>query len=115
MYGPCFMAFVSTGLSSPSVFSDFGSVCDDAVVQRMVAVFDYDPWESSPNIDSEVSTDFMSVKPTTFQPKIKKKKRKTCFKCVSLQDELGFRAGDIIYVLGEMDQDGFYYVCGITC
>lgn len=24
--------------------------------------------------------------------------------------ELGFRAGDIIYVLGDMDQDGFYYV-----
>lgn len=24
--------------------------------------------------------------------------------------ELGFRAGDIIYVFGDMDQDGFYYV-----
>lgn len=24
--------------------------------------------------------------------------------------ELGFRSGDIIYVIGEMDQDGFYYV-----
>lgn len=24
--------------------------------------------------------------------------------------ELGFHSGDIIYVLGEMDQDGFYYV-----
>lgn len=24
--------------------------------------------------------------------------------------ELGFRSGDIIYVLGDMDQDGFYYV-----
>ncbi|XP_008307495.1 RIMS-binding protein 2 [Cynoglossus semilaevis] len=72
-----FLPVDQTGLSSPSVLSDFGSFCDDAVVQRMVAVFDYDPWESSPNIDSE--------------------------------DELGFRAGDIIYVLGEMDQDGFYY------
>lgn len=83
MYGPCFMAFVSTGFS-PSVLSDFGSFCDDAVVQRMVAVFDYDPWESSPNIDSEVSTDFMSVKPTTFQPKIKKEKEKlvlNVFRC----------------------------------
>lgn len=26
------------------------------------------------------------------------------------QVELGFRSGDIIYVLGDMDQDGFYYV-----
>ncbi len=24
--------------------------------------------------------------------------------------ELGFHSGDIIYVLGDMDQDGFYYV-----
>lgn len=24
--------------------------------------------------------------------------------------ELGFRSGDIIYVLGAMDRDGFYYV-----
>lgn len=27
-----------------------------------------------------------------------------------LKIELGFRSGDIIYVLGDMDQDGFYYV-----
>lgn len=27
-----------------------------------------------------------------------------------LKVELGFRSGDIIYVLGDMDQDGFYYV-----
>ncbi|XP_068583899.1 RIMS-binding protein 2-like [Cebidichthys violaceus] len=50
---------------------------DDVVVRRMVALFDYDPWESSPNMDSEV--------------------------------ELGFHSGDLIYVLGDMDQDGFYY------
>ncbi|KAK2847473.1 hypothetical protein Q5P01_010472 [Channa striata] len=57
--------------------SDTASVPDDVVVRRMVALFDYDPWESSPNMDSEA--------------------------------ELGFRSGDIIYVLGDMDQDGFYY------
>ncbi|KAM8905250.1 RIMS-binding protein 2 isoform 2-T4 [Spinachia spinachia] len=57
--------------------SEVASISDDVVVQRMVALFDYDPWESSPNIDSEV--------------------------------ELGFRSGDIIYVLGDMDQDGFFY------
>uniref|UniRef100_A0A3B4UAS2 RIMS-binding protein 2-like n=1 Tax=Seriola dumerili TaxID=41447 RepID=A0A3B4UAS2_SERDU len=53
------------------------SIPEDVVVRRMVALFDYDPWESSPNMDSEV--------------------------------ELGFRSGDIIYVMGDMDQDGFYY------
>ncbi|XP_070685460.1 RIMS-binding protein 2 [Pempheris klunzingeri] len=57
--------------------SDVASITDDVIVQRMVALFDYDPWENSPNVDSEV--------------------------------ELGFHSGDIIYVLGEMDEDGFYY------
>lgn len=62
---------------TPELSSSVMSVPEDLVVRRMVALFDYDPWESSPNIDSE--------------------------------EELGFRSGDIIYVLGEMDQDGFYY------
>ncbi|XP_051956159.1 peripheral-type benzodiazepine receptor-associated protein 1 [Xyrauchen texanus] len=44
---------------------------------RMVAVFDYDPRESSPNADIEA--------------------------------ELTFSAGDVIYVFGDMDVDGFYY------
>ncbi|MEQ2256001.1 hypothetical protein ILYODFUR_019701 [Ilyodon furcidens] len=57
--------------------SNTGSVHEDVIVQRMVALFDYDPWENSPNMDSEA--------------------------------ELGFRSGDIIYVLGDMDEDGFYY------
>uniref|UniRef100_A0A8C2K9Y5 RIMS binding protein 2 n=1 Tax=Cyprinus carpio TaxID=7962 RepID=A0A8C2K9Y5_CYPCA len=46
--------------------------------RRMVAIFDYDPRESSPNADIEA--------------------------------ELTFSAGDVIYVLGDMDDDGFYYV-----
>lgn len=37
-------------------FSESTSIPDDVIVQRMVALFDYDPWESSPNMDSEVST-----------------------------------------------------------
>ncbi|XP_056097155.1 peripheral-type benzodiazepine receptor-associated protein 1 isoform X5 [Rhinichthys klamathensis goyatoka] len=45
--------------------------------RRMVAIFDYDPRESSPNADIEA--------------------------------ELIFSAGDVIYVLGDMDDDGFYY------
>ncbi|XP_068186498.1 RIMS-binding protein 2 isoform X12 [Antennarius striatus] len=47
------------------------------VARRMVAIFDYDPRESSPNTDIEA--------------------------------ELTFSAGDIIHVLGDMDEDGFFY------
>ncbi|KAF0873104.1 RIMB1 protein, partial [Crocuta crocuta] len=45
--------------------------------RSMVAAFDYNPQESSPNMDVEA--------------------------------ELPFRAGDIITVFGDMDDDGFYY------
>ncbi|XP_023605175.1 RIMS-binding protein 2-like, partial [Myotis lucifugus] len=45
--------------------------------RRMVALYDYDPRESSPNIDVEA--------------------------------ELTFCTGDIICVLGDIDEDGFYY------
>ncbi|XP_067307164.1 RIMS-binding protein 2-like isoform X3 [Pseudorasbora parva] len=63
---------------TPSIApSDTSSGPDDQKVHRMLAIFDYDPWESSPNTD--------------------------------IEDELPFRAGDIIYVFGEMDSDGFYY------
>ncbi|XP_058239183.1 peripheral-type benzodiazepine receptor-associated protein 1 isoform X11 [Hemibagrus wyckioides] len=47
------------------------------VPRRMVAIFDYDPRESSPNADIEA--------------------------------ELAFNAGDIIYVFGDMDDDGFFF------
>ncbi|XP_026081831.1 RIMS-binding protein 2 isoform X1 [Carassius auratus] len=68
---------------TPSIApSETTSVPDGVKVHRMLAIFDYDPWESSPNID--------------------------------IEDELPFRAGDIIYVLGEMDSDGFYYVSTMT-
>ncbi|XP_053176181.1 RIMS-binding protein 2-like [Scomber japonicus] len=72
-----FLPVDNTGMSVTPDPSDIGSIPDDAIVRRMVALFDYDPWENSPNMDSE--------------------------------EELGFSAGDIIYVLGEIDQDGFYY------
>ncbi|XP_076434656.1 RIMS-binding protein 2-like [Babylonia areolata] len=44
--------------------------------RRMVALYDYDPQELSPNVDSEL--------------------------------ELAFKQGDIIFITGEMDEDGFY-------
>ncbi|XP_077467473.1 RIMS-binding protein 2 [Stigmatopora argus] len=73
-----FIPVDQTGMSlTPDVSDAVSSVPEDVVVRRMVALFDYDPWESSPNADSEV--------------------------------EIGFRSGDIIYVLGDMDADGFYY------
>ncbi|CAN9510871.1 unnamed protein product [Ophioblennius macclurei] len=72
-----FLPVEPAGMSLTPAVSEAASVCEDVAVRRMVAMFDYDPWESSPNMDSEV--------------------------------ELGFRAGEIIYVLGDMDRDGFYY------
>lgn len=45
-----------TGMTlTPELSSSVMSVPEDLVVRRMVALFDYDPWESSPNYDSEVS------------------------------------------------------------
>ncbi|KAK7497474.1 hypothetical protein BaRGS_00011316, partial [Batillaria attramentaria] len=44
--------------------------------RRMVALYDYDPQELSPNVDAEV--------------------------------ELAFKQGDIVYVMGDMDEDGFF-------
>ncbi|GAB6025399.1 hypothetical protein CHUAL_011144 [Chamberlinius hualienensis] len=49
----------------------------DAVpVKKMIALYDYDPQELSPNVDADV--------------------------------ELSFNTGDIIYVYGDMDEDGFF-------
>lgn len=48
--------FCQTGMSLTPDLSDTVSMPDDVVVRRMIALFDYDPWESSPNMDSEVST-----------------------------------------------------------
>ncbi|GFT17597.1 RIMS-binding protein 2, partial [Nephila pilipes] len=45
-------------------------------IKKMVAMYDYDPQEISPNVDSEV--------------------------------ELSFTTGDIIYVIGDVDEDGFF-------
>lgn len=96
------------GMSLTPELSDAGSIQDEEVVRRMVALFDYDPWESSPNVDSDVSqrhiqSSFFHLKPlSVFFP--------LSFLYFNQQAELGFRSGDIIYVLGDMDQDGFYYV-----
>lgn len=99
------------GMSLTPEPSDASSIQDEAVVRRMVALFDYDPWESSPNADSDVSHSSFTLHSSFFH-----------FKPLSVfffhsfflyfirKAELGFRSGDIIYVLGDMDQDGFYYV-----
>ncbi|KAK7866268.1 hypothetical protein R5R35_007103 [Gryllus longicercus] len=54
----------------------WGDIYANMPVKRMIALYDYDPQELSPNVDSEV--------------------------------ELSFNTGNIIYVYGEMDDDGFY-------
>uniref|UniRef100_A0AAY4AXB6 RIMS-binding protein 2 n=1 Tax=Denticeps clupeoides TaxID=299321 RepID=A0AAY4AXB6_9TELE len=53
---------------------------------RMVALYDYDPRESSPNVDVECEGTRLSE-----------------------EAELTFCAGDVITVFGEIDEDGFYY------
>ncbi|XP_052751933.1 peripheral-type benzodiazepine receptor-associated protein 1 isoform X6 [Galleria mellonella] len=50
-------------------------------VRRMVALYDYDPQELSPNVDADRQR---------------------------LQAELSFQTGQIIHVYGDMDDDGFY-------
>ncbi|XP_013782943.1 RIMS-binding protein 2-like [Limulus polyphemus] len=45
-------------------------------LRKMVALYDYDPQELSPNVDAEM--------------------------------ELSFNTGDVIYVYGDMDEDGFF-------
>ncbi|XP_041350293.1 RIMS-binding protein 2-like isoform X4 [Gigantopelta aegis] len=52
------------------------SVPQENSVRRMLALYDYDPQELSPNVDAEL--------------------------------EITFKAGDMITVYGEMDEDGFY-------
>uniref|UniRef100_A0A3B4AHH0 RIMS-binding protein 2 n=1 Tax=Periophthalmus magnuspinnatus TaxID=409849 RepID=A0A3B4AHH0_9GOBI len=54
-----------------------GTLSTVSSTRKMVAIFDYDPRESSPNTDIEA--------------------------------ELTFSAGDIIHVMGDMDEDGFFY------
>ncbi|KAK5909997.1 hypothetical protein CesoFtcFv8_003875 [Champsocephalus esox] len=54
--------------------------------RRMVALYDYDPRESSPNVDVEYEGNRLNEEP-----------------------ELTFCAGDVITVFGEIDEDGFYY------
>ncbi|XP_039298084.1 RIMS-binding protein 2 [Nilaparvata lugens] len=55
----------------------WGDIYANMPVKKMIALYDYDPQELSPNVDAE-------------------------------QVELSFSTGNIIYVYGEMDDDGFY-------
>ena len=60
----------------------------------MIALYDYDPMELSPNVDMEVGLDIYNcIYNLTIYPG---------------QVELNFQTGDIITVFGEMDDDGFY-------
>uniref|UniRef100_A0A8C5E813 RIMS-binding protein 2 n=1 Tax=Gouania willdenowi TaxID=441366 RepID=A0A8C5E813_GOUWI len=54
--------------------------------RRMVALYDYDPRESSPNVDVEFEGNRLNE-----------------------EAELTFCAGDIVTVFDEIDEDGFYY------
>ncbi len=60
----------------PGARDRWGDIYANTPVKKMIALYDYDPHELSPNVDLEV--------------------------------ELPFRTGDVIYVYGDMDDDGFY-------
>ncbi|XP_057676174.1 peripheral-type benzodiazepine receptor-associated protein 1 isoform X19 [Corythoichthys intestinalis] len=68
---------IDSSSQDPSVAAAENAANPDPKSRRMVAIFDYDPRESSPNTDIEA--------------------------------ELTFSAGDIIHVIGDMDEDGFFY------
>lgn len=74
----------------------------------MVAAFDYNPRESSPNMDVEVRT--LRQRPANVGGGWQGLPGPDPCLLVSPQAELPFRAGDIITVFGGMDDDGFYYV-----
>ena len=59
----------------------------------MIALYDYDPMELSPNVDMEVGVSLL-LKHSLIR--------------LLQKVELNFQTGDIITVFGEMDDDGFY-------
>lgn len=66
----------TTKLSASNIDDRWGDIYEDMPAKRKLALYDYDPHELSPNVDSEV--------------------------------ELSFRTGDLIFVYGDMDDDGFF-------
>ena len=72
----------------------WGDIYAGASVKKMIALYDYDPMELSPNVDMEVSV------------MVRRNTRSQARKL--FQVELNFQTGDIIMVFGEMDDDGFY-------
>ncbi|TRY58676.1 hypothetical protein DNTS_028448 [Danionella cerebrum] len=75
--------------------------------RRMVALYDYDPRESSPNVDVETRYGGSLQSEEVSVDGLKKRVALDL-----LQAELTFCAGDVITVFGEIDEDGFYYVSG---
>ena len=69
----------------------WGDIYANTPTKKMIALYDYDPMELSPNVDMEVREGRGGVSDIKLP-----------------QVELSFRTGDIITVFGEMDDDGFY-------
>ena len=85
----------------------------------MIALYDYDPMELSPNVDMEVGLDIYNcIYNLTIYIFIYNLIIYTCIYdliiynltiyTISGQVELNFQTGDIITVFGDMDDDGFY-------
>lgn len=89
----------------PATTSTGRATTENVQPRRMVAIFDYDPRESSPNTDIEVGHVL------SFDPGVDQLGPFSLADWFSFsQAELTFSAGDIIHVFGDMDEDGFFYV-----
>ena len=74
----------------------WGDIYAGAVNKKMIALYDYDPMELSPNVDMEVGRHHITGVHVLM------------LNMSWCQVELCFQTGDIITVFGEMDDDGFY-------
>ena len=108
----------------------WGDIYANMPVKKMVALYDYDPQELSPNVDSEVGSyaypvldyldSIVNANILSLELSITLCQENECqiyWKNVMIRNELSnefpqvelsFQTGDTIYVYGDMDDDGFY-------
>ena len=88
------------GYGGPGGRERWGDIYANTPVKKMIALYDYDPHEVTPKIRQRKMSNvyvtrnlsrFLQLSPN-----------------VDLEVELPFRTGDVIYVYGDMDDDGFY-------
>jgi RIMS-binding protein 2 len=86
----------------------WGDIYANMPVKRMIALYDYDPQELSPNVDAEVILEHCIVRNNEMFQLRHGTRHLMILEHSFRQVELSFQTGDIIYVYGDMDDDGFY-------